>query len=94
VQIHGPISNPTVSGPGWRLQLGYTLAHDQWVTINTRRNTVLRNDGANLAGRLSRTSRLANARLAVGQTEITFTGTDATATSWCELRWRPAYYGF
>jgi hypothetical protein len=94
VTIKGPITNPWVAGPGWRIQLNTTLAYDQEVTIDTRPGAtyVRRQDGASLAGFLSRTSRLGNALLKPGSAEITFGGTDATGTARCTLSWRNAHY--
>jgi hypothetical protein len=94
VTIRGPITNPWVAGPGWKIQLNTTLAYDQSVTINTRPGvtSVKRQDGASLAGSLTRTSRLTTALLKPGPAEITFGGTDATGTATCSLSWRNAHY--
>lgn len=92
--IHGPIVNPYIEGPGFRLELKTTLAYDQQAIIDTRpfAQTVLRNDGASLAGALSRTSRLSTARLRPGSASIKFGGTDATGTARCDFSWRPTFY--
>lgn len=94
ITFYGPITNPGVSSTGWSIRLNASLAYDQSVTLDTRRGTVRRNDGANLAGSLSRTSYLPDAQLRPGNREIIFTGTDATGTSSCAVSWRPAYYSF
>lgn len=94
VEFHGPISNPVALINGTRIALATTIAYDQWVTVNTRELTVLRNDGANLSGALSRTTYLDDCRLSPGAAELQFSGSDATGTATCKLTWRPAYYGF
>lgn len=92
--IYGPIQNPWLSEDGWKLELNATLAYDQYVVIDTRpwANTVLRSDGASLAGALSRTSRLSTARLKPGGANLRFGGKDATGTSHVAIAWRPTYY--
>lgn len=91
--ITGPITNPYIATPEWEVRLNLTLAYDQSVTIDARpwRNSVLRNDGASLAGALTRNSRLDKARLSPGSTELTFGGSDATGTARCSVAWRPAF---
>lgn len=94
VTFRGPISNPKVSSTGWEVGLNTTLAHDQTVTVDTRRGTVLRNDGASLGGALTRRSYLPQARLQPGAREIIFSGTDATGTASATIAWHPTFYGF
>lgn len=92
--IYGPIRDPWISEDGWKIQLNTTLAYDQWVAIDTRPwgGTVLRNDGASLAGSLTRTSRVSQARLKPGGARFKFGGKDSTGSSHCSLAWRPTYY--
>lgn len=92
--IRGPITNPWVSGPGFKLQLNTSLGSGQYVTFDARpwAMTVRRNDGASLAGKLSRTSRLTDAKLRPGSCELLFGGSDPTATATCTVTWRPAFY--
>lgn len=94
--IYGPVTNPWLREDGWRLDLLTTLAYDQYAVIDTRpwANTVIRNDGASLSGKLSRTSRLSQARLKPGGAVLRFGGKDATGTSHCTVAWRPTYYSF
>lgn len=92
--VYGPITNPVITAGDWRLELRAELAYDQWVTVDTRAMTVLRNDGASLGGTLTRASRLTKARLAPGAARVTFTGIDATRTATCVVSWRPARHGF
>lgn len=94
ITIQGPVTNPKVSSTGWQVGLTGSLAYDQSVTIDTRRRTVLRNDGADLSGWLTRATFLPEARLRPGNREIIFAGTDATGTATCTVAWRPAFYGF
>lgn len=89
--ITGPVVDPVVEGDGWTLALNMTLLRGQSVVIDTRRNTVLRDDGASVSGALSRRSRLAKARLAPGSTRIYLRGKDSTGTASCALSWRPTF---
>lgn len=94
ITFRGPISNPVVSSTGWSVGLTGSLAYDQSVTINTRTGEVTRNDGANLAGRLTRRTYLPDARLKPGAREIVFGGTDATGTATCTVQWRDTYRSY
>lgn len=94
VTFRGPVTNPVASSTGWQIGLNATLAYDQWVTVDTRRGTVLRNDGVSLAGALTRRTYLPEARLRPGAREIIYRGTDNTGTSSCTVAYRPAFYGF
>ena len=96
VMFTGPVLNPAVQLTGlWSIQLDIQLAYDQSVTIDTRpwARTVLRNDGANLAGALGRFSaKLSAARIPPGvDTEVLFTGVDATGTSRLTIAWQNAW---
>lgn len=93
VTFNGPIDNPWVECQDWRIELTSTLAYDQSVVIDTRPwvNTVLRNDGASLAGDLTRKSNLRDARLSAGGAELIFGGNDTTRTATCKVTWRPAF---
>jgi hypothetical protein len=95
VTVHGPVSAPWVSGPGWRLDFPtLSLAYDRAVTVSTYpwALTVLRDDGADLSGSLALTSRLLSARLRPGAATITFGGVDPTNTATATVRWRPAWW--
>lgn len=94
IMFKGPLSNPRASSTGWQVGLNTVLAYDQSVTIDTRKGTVKRNDGADLSGALTRSTFLPEARLRPGNREIIFAGTDPTGTASCTVTWRPAYYGF
>lgn len=91
--IYGPISNPYIEGPGFFVKLNTTLAYDQYAVIDTRpwAQTVIRNDGVSLGGKLSRLSRLTTARLNPGSASIKFGGTDLTGRAKCRFSWRPTY---
>lgn len=92
IEVTGPVTDPVVAGPGWRLALRTSLAYDQTVVIDTAAATVLRSDGVSLAGTLTRESLLTDAQLVPGSARVTFTGTDATRTARCVVSWRPAYH--
>lgn len=91
LEFKGPIINPVASSTGWEVGLNLTLAYDQTVTVNTRTGTVRRNDGANLAGVLTRRTYLPEARMKPGARELIFAGTDPTGTATCTMRWRNTY---
>lgn len=94
VVFKGPVRNPVAASTGWQIGLNATLAYDQSVTINTMQGTVLRNDGASMAGALTRRTYLPEARLRPGNREITFTGIDPTGTATCMVAHRPTFYSF
>jgi hypothetical protein len=93
ITFNGPLVNPTVViGDNLRaLQLVTTLADNETVTIDTRpwSRSVLRNDGASLAGAL-RGSRLADLVLQPGPTLIGIQGIDLDGTAGAQIRWRSA----
>ena len=90
--ITGPIAAPSLVGSGWAFDINTTLTAAQSVTVDTRAATVLRNDGASLAGALSRRSRIGKARLKGGGQELVFAGSDPSTTARCTVRWRPAHH--
>lgn len=91
VTFNGPVTNPWVrSADGWEISLTSTLAYDVSVTVDPLEGTVLRNDGAPVAGMLSRATRLSRSRLPAGQSELTFGGIDPTGTATADLAWRNA----
>ncbi len=90
--ITGPVTNPQVAYPatGQWMRLQTTLAPGQSATIDTRpwQRTVLRSDGASLAGSL-RGNLLRDMALQPGLASIRFTGQDNTGTARCTITWRP-----
>lgn len=94
VTFHGPIVNPWIrAAAGWEIGLTGTLAYDISVTIDALAGTVVRSDGAPVAGMLTRATRLSRAVLPVGQSELTFGGADITGTATATLSWRNAHIG-
>ena len=92
VTFHGPARNPkVVAAAGWEVGITGTLAYDQSVTIDARAGTVTRNDGASLAGWLTRATQLTKARIPAGPSELTFTATDDTGTAAVDLSWHHSY---
>lgn len=94
IKVHGPVSAPVVTGPGWLLNFaGLTLAYDEELVIDTRpwaKTALVR--GGSVAGTLTRQStRLTDVRLALGDQAITFAGIDETASASCTLFWRPTW---
>lgn len=94
ITIRGPVAQPalTLVGAGKSLRLDTTLAYDQSVTVDTRpgHRTVLRSDGASLAGSV-RGAALADFWLPPGQTVLHYSGTDLTGQSSATVTWRPVY---
>lgn len=94
ITIHGPVSGPLVRLGEIEVELDTALAAGQFVTVDPRpwSRAVTRNDGANLAGRLTwRTPPLGQVLLTPGAHQITYIGTDATGSSYVEVRWRNAH---
>jgi hypothetical protein len=93
IEFSGPVTNPGVEwvGTGTRVELVTTLAYDQTATVDTRpwARTVLRSDGASLAGAV-RGPRLADLALPPGATEVRFTGQDMTGAARATIRTRSA----
>lgn len=94
VKIHGPVSSPVVTGPGWRLAFpGLTLAYDQQVTVDPRAQSATRSDGASMVGKMSRFY-FDELTLPPGRHEITFEGVDQSGSGWAQVSWREAFIGF
>lgn len=93
IVVSGPIADFIIRGDGWYIQMIATLAAGESVTIDTRKMTVLKNNGVSLAGALTRGSTLRNARLRPGQDNFKFQGIDTTGTARCSVYWRPTYRG-
>jgi hypothetical protein len=95
ITFYGPISGPTCDlVGGWKLGLDLTLAAGERVTVDPRpwARTVLRNDTANVAGSLTRSSpRLVDLRLPVGRRDFILRGRDTTNVGYMTIAWRDAY---
>lgn len=92
VTFHGPARNPkVVAAAGWEVGIVGTLAYDQSVTVDARAGTVTRNDGASMAGALTRATQLTKATIPPGSSELTFTAIDATGTAKVDLSWHNAH---
>lgn len=92
VTFHGPARNPkVVAAAGWEVGITGTLAYDQSVTIDARAGTAIRNDGASLAGALTRATQLSKATIPPGPSELTFTAIDTTGTAKVDLSWRHSH---
>lgn len=96
VKFEGPISNPYVEADNglWRIQLNTSIASGESITIDPRpwARTVLRSDGASVAGTLNRGSRLQEMSLAPGPHVITFGGSAQEPGSSTTVSWRDASY--
>lgn len=91
VTFTGPVTDPWVrSTDGWEISLFGSIAYDQTITVDALEGTVLRQDGAPMAGWLTRASRLSRAMLPPGQSELSFGGMDLTGTATAILSWRDA----
>lgn len=92
VRFSGPVTDP-------KLQIGEMVAglrgpvlFDERITIDPRpwARTATREDGASVAGRLSRATVMARMLLEPGSYEAIFTGTDPTGRARATVSWRPA----
>ena len=95
IYVFGPIAQPVVECVNrWRIELNTTLAYDQSLTISPEpwKRTVLRNDGANLAGAFSaRSPRLSRLQVPPGEHQVWLRGTDPTGTAYMQLRWSDTF---
>lgn len=92
--FRGPVTDPWVrAAAGWEIGLLGTLAYDVSVTVDPLAGTVIRSDGASVNGILTRATRLRQAKLPAGQSELTFGGKDETGTASVDLYWRNAFAG-
>lgn len=93
--IYGPISNPTFRVTNlFDLKLRTSIPAGESVTIDTRpwKRTILRDsDGASLAGKLDRRTRLDRTGLSAGRHEIALLGTDGTGSASMTVRWAGSY---
>lgn len=93
IEFHGPVLNPSVQIGALKVGLNMTIEAGQMVTVDPRswRRTVWRNDGANMAGKLTYdTPPLRKVLLTPGTHEAIYTGTDMTGTSYCRVKWMNA----
>lgn len=91
ITFYGPISNPKLTGNGWFVALNTSIAHDKWVTIDTRSGTVLHADGGSYGGYLARGVWLKDIRLNPGGEDLAFSGVDPTGTARAVIEWNPAH---
>jgi hypothetical protein len=91
VKFHGPITNPYVSGDGWRVGLTGTLAYDRYVVVDTRTMTATWDNGTSAASLIDVKSNL-RTRLSLGGQRVSFGGSDDSYTAYAEIKWRNASY--
>lgn len=95
ITVYGPIKRPRVEVfDQWEIEVQTTLKYDRYLTIDPRpwKRTVLRDDGASLAGNFTKDSRrLSKLSLEPGLWSVNFAGTDDTGTAKLEIAWRNAY---
>jgi hypothetical protein len=88
VIFRGPITDPWMTVGGVRIALTGRIAAGQTVTVDARARTVLRQDGASVAGMLSRTARMGRLRLPPGTHAVRYGG---TGTARATVAWRNAW---
>ena len=90
----GPVTNPYLQvSDQWRVTLDTTIAEGQSVTIDAINRTVLRNDGASLAGALSYASpQLRQLSLNPGPHDLVFGGISVSGLALAQVRWFPVQY--
>lgn len=93
VTFRGPVKNPRVYTDEWEVGVSGNLAYDESVTVDALALSVVNQSGASVGGRLTRGTRLRDAALVPGQSEIRFTGGDSTGTATATVSWRDASYG-
>lgn len=95
ILVHGPVAGTwAVTVGGYRVEATHTMAYDRWLVIDTRKMTVLSDDGADLSGKISRRTFLPDVRLMPGPAELVFERNDDTGTSYADVSWRSTWYGF
>lgn len=98
VQVYGDIVNPEVEIPGvLRQRFAVNLAYDQSITADGRpwRRSVLRQDGASLAGALTRTSTsITDMLIPPGRHEIVLSGASLSGTARATVRWSEAFTSY
>lgn len=95
VEIHGPVTNPSVQLGGLTLELDYTIPDGMSVLLDPRpwSRRVIRSDGANLGKHLTwQTPPMGEWLLKPGSYELVYRGTDATGTSFVTVNWREAFH--
>ena len=94
VTFYGPCVNPSLELFGlWKFGLTMTLGVGESVAVDTgpAERTVLRSDGASVAGKISRRSaRLAKMSIPAGRYEANVGGSSASGNGYVELSWRQA----
>lgn len=93
VTFKGPVKNPRIYTDEWEIGISGNLAYDETVTVDALALSVVNQAGANVGGRLTRGTRLRDAALVPGQSEVRFTGGDSTGTARATVSWRDASYG-
>lgn len=90
--FRGPITNPVLRGGDWEVRLAYSISDNESVTVSSYPwgARAVRDDGANLSGRLGST-RLYEARLDPAGETLQLDGIDSTGTASCTIAWRRAY---
>ncbi len=92
LEFHGPVVNPWIAREGWRFDLNLTLAADEVVTVDPRpwAKSVTRAVGSSVASAVTG-ARLYDLRIPPGTSEIQYGGRDTTNSSYCVVKWRPAW---
>ena len=94
VRFHGPCTDPKIDLGPFVIGLDRDVAAGATVTVDPRPwvREATRGDGANFAGDLSwETPPMRRMLLDPGSYAVSYTATDITGTSWCEVEWRDAY---
>ena len=92
VTFHGPCTDPKVTVDGVEVGIVGRVEYDEDVTVNGRARTVELANGAPVAARLSRGTRIDRMTLTPGEHEIAFTATDRTGTARATVSVTPAFF--
>lgn len=96
IEFRGPISNPSLHGPGWELRVRGSLAYDETLVVDTRpwKRTLALN-GRPVAGMLMpSSSRLRDVTFEPGFHSVQLRGTDITGTASALISWRETFASF
>ena len=89
ITFHGPLTNPSLQGPGWTLRLEVAIAANNSITVDLRpwMMTVRSNAGENRAGVVDRRVRLTDIDLPPGSHQLYFTAGSTMTSGTCTVRW-------
>lgn len=89
ITFTGPLQNPVLEGPGWRLQMQVSILANESLTVDLRpwEMTVKMSDGRSVPDAVHRQTRLTDVMLPPGRHQVFLSGASTTASGACTVRW-------